>query len=110
MEDFIHQMAISRKLGLDWQFFLPHNAHFVLGKERPTMTRLTWFLCPAERLFSAFGSNHRSVLLWFAPNSAFLPRICVVAGLIPGKLLLWPLSSYNYKNLRAIGLFLPNLF
>lgn len=110
VKDFIHQMAISRKLGLDWQLSLPHNAHFLLGKGRPTMTRLTWCLCPAELLFSAFESNPRNVLLWFAPNSAFLPRVCVVPGLIPGKLLLWPLSSYSYKNLRAIGLFLPTLF
>lgn len=99
-----------RKFGLDWQISLPHKAHFLLGKEQPTMTRLTWCLCPAELLFSAFGSNHRSVLLWFAPNSAFLPQTCVVPGLIPGTLLLWPLSSYSYKNLRAIGLFLPNIF
>lgn len=46
VEGFIHQMAISRTLGLDWQLSLPHKAHCLLGKERPTVIRLTWSLCP----------------------------------------------------------------
>lgn len=53
VEDFIHQTAVSRKLGLDWQVSPPHKAHFLLGKERPTMTRFTWSLCPLS-CFSQF--------------------------------------------------------
>lgn len=71
MWKIIHQIAISIKLGLDWQLSLPLTAPFLSGKERPTITRLTWSLCPAELHFSAFGSNHSSVLLWFCTKLSF---------------------------------------
>lgn len=80
-----------KTLFIRWQFLenllsLLHKAHFLLGKERPTVLRLTWSLCPLScssqfldqitEVFS-FGlcqtllSFHRSLLCldWFQGNS-----------------------------------------
>lgn len=109
VEDFIHQIAISRKLGLDWQLSLPLKAHFLLGKERPTVTSSPGH-CVLLSCSSQLLDQITKLFSLGLHQTLFLPRICALPGLIPGKLLLWPLSSYSYKNKEQLASFCQTSF